>query len=202
MAQANVRATKPMGEHQDRNLNEDAAAEESDQQREAEQADEALQSQVDSDHEERVREPGPEEEIARLREALLRTRAEMDNLQKRAEREIEKSRRFAVDSLLRDLVPVIDSLDQGLDSAGDDTSLSEGLSLTRRQLLKALTRFGLEEEDPTGKPFDPQWHEAMSMQASDEHAADTVIAVLQKGYRLHDRLLRPARVIVARAPDQ
>ncbi len=142
-----------------------------------------------------------EDELGRLREALLRTRAEMDNLQKRAEREIEKSRRFAVDSLLRDLIPVIDSLDQGLESAGEDSSLNEGLSLTRRQLLNALTRFGLEEENPTGKPFDPQWHEAMSMQPSDQHAPDTVVAVLQKGYRLHDRLLRPARVIVARAMD-
>lgn len=202
MAQVNARATKLMSEHRDTNRNEDAAAEESQQQREAEQADKALQSQVDGEYEDAAPEPKPDEEVAHLREALLRMRADMDNLQKRAEREIEKSRRFAVDSLLRDLVPVVDSLDQGLESAGDDTSLNEGLSLTRRQLLKALTRFGLEEEDPAGKPFDPQWHEAMSMQASAEHAPDTVIAVLQKGYRLHDRLLRPARVIVARAQDE
>jgi len=191
-----------MGEYQDRNGDGVGASDESSPVNEAEQLDEALQDQAEL--EQNQGSDGShtgDEELGRLREALLRTRAEMDNLQKRAEREIEKSRRFAVDSLLRDLVPVIDSLDQGLESAGDNSSLSEGLSLTRRQLLNALTRFGLEEEDPAGKHFDPQWHEAMSMQPTDQHPPDTVIAVLQKGYRLHDRLLRPARVIVARSPD-
>ncbi len=197
-----MRNSNPMGEHQDSNRAGSETQHETTRQREAEQADEALQGQVEDGGVAAESEPASsDEEVARLREALLRTRAEMDNLQKRAQREVEKSRRFAVDSLLRDLVPVVDSLDQGLESAGDDSSLSEGLSLTRRQLLNTLTRFGLEEEDPSGKPFDPQWHEAMSMQPSDQHPPDTVITVLQKGYRLHDRLLRPARVIVARSPD-
>ncbi|MGY6587127.1 MAG: nucleotide exchange factor GrpE [Wenzhouxiangella sp.] len=138
---------------------------------------------------------GEAEEIGRLREALLRTRAEMDNLQKRAERELDKARKFATESLLKDLVPVIDSLDQGMESGDGD---HEGMTLTRKLLLDTLTRHGLEMIDPAGQPFDPQWHEAMSMQPSEEHAPDTVLMVLQKGYSLKGRVVRPARVIVSR----
>ncbi len=139
-----------------------------------------------------------EAEVGRLRDALLRTRAEMDNLHKRGDRELEKSRKFAVEGLLRDLVPIIDSLDQGLENAGDSSdSLGEGLNLTRKLLVDTLSRYGLNVIDPVGERFDPQWHEAMSLQPTDEHEPDTVISVLQRGYRLHDRLLRPARVLVA-----
>lgn len=142
------------------------------------------------------------EEAGKLRDALLRTRAEMDNLHKRSEREIEKSRRYAVEGLLRDLVPVIDSLDQGLDSAAEDQgSATEGLRLTRKLLLDTLTRYGLTVVDPLGERFDPQWHEAMSMQPSREDEPDTILIVLQKGYRLHDRVVRPARVIVSREAE-
>ena len=137
-----------------------------------------------------------EHEISRLREALLRTRAEMDNLHKRTEREVEKSRKFAVESLLRDLVPVLDTLDQGIEAAGE--AGSEGLSLTRKMLLDMLKRYGLEVVDPTGQSFDPQWHEAMSMLPSEDHDSEQVISVLQRGYRLHDRVVRAARVIVAK----
>jgi len=140
-------------------------------------------------------EPGESEEVGRLREALLRTRAEMENLQKRAERELDKARKFATESLLKDLVPVIDSLDQGMESGGGD---HEGMALTRKLLLDTLNRHGLELIDPAAEPFDPQWHEAMSMQPSDEYAPDTVIMVLQKGYSLKGRVVRPARVIVSR----
>lgn len=135
------------------------------------------------------------EEVGLLKDALLRTRAEMDNLHKRAEREVEKSRKFAVEGLLKDLVPVIDTLDQGIEAAGE--SGAEGLVLTRKLLLDTLVRYGLEIVDPLGEAFDPQWHEAMSMLPSEEHASDQVIQVLQRGYRLHDRVVRPARVIVA-----
>jgi molecular chaperone GrpE len=141
------------------------------------------------------------EEISLLKDALLRTRAEMDNLQKRAERELDKSRKFAVEGLLRDLVPVIDSLDQGIESAAQsDTGASEGMNLTRKLLVDTLSRHGLSVLDPSGERFDPQWHEAMSLQPTTDQAPDTVITVLQRGYRLHDRLVRPARVIVAREP--
>lgn len=143
-----------------------------------------------------------ESEVGRLRDALLRTRAEMDNMQKRGQRELDKARRFQVEALMRDLLPVIDGLEQGLENAGDeDQKAREGLELTYKLLLKALEDHGLEELDPVGERFDPQWHEAMSMQPSDEAEPDTVLMVLQKGYRLHDRLLRAARVIVAREAE-
>ncbi|MFP4209442.1 MAG: nucleotide exchange factor GrpE [Wenzhouxiangella sp.] len=150
-------------------------------------------------------EEGPEstaeEEIGRLRDALLRTRAEMDNLRKRTDRELERSRRYINEALMKDLVPVLDALDQGLENApAEDGNLREGLGLIRTQLLNSLQRHGLEVIEPEGEPFDPDWHEAMSMQSSTQHEPDTVMVVLQRGYTLHDRLVRPARVIVARAP--
>lgn len=139
-----------------------------------------------------------EDELARLREALLRAHADMENLRKRTARELEKSRKFILESFVRDLLPVLDSLEQALVSDnGDDT---EGLHLTRKQLLKVLTEHGLVVLDPHGERFDPSWHEAMSAQPSEQYESGTVIQVLQKGFRLHDRLLRPARVIVSQEP--
>ena len=138
-----------------------------------------------------------EGEITKLRDALMRTRADMDNMQKRAEREMDKARRYQHEAIMRDLLPVIDGLDQGLKSAEQGDAAYEGLELTRKLLLKALADHGLETLNPEGERFDPQWHEAMSIQPSDEAEPDTVLMVLQKGYRLNDRVLRPARVIVA-----
>lgn len=134
---------------------------------------------------------------AKLREALLRTRAEMDNLEKRTQREMDKARKFMFEGVFKDLLPVIDSLDQGLEATGGDAEADEGLALTRKLLLQTLERHGLEVIEPVGEPFDPQWHEAMSAQPSEEHPAQTVLMVMQKGYRLNERLLRPARVIIS-----
>ncbi|NBB92781.1 MAG: nucleotide exchange factor GrpE [Gammaproteobacteria bacterium] len=142
----------------------------------------------------------PSGELEKLREALLRTRADMDNMQKRAEREMDRARMYHTESLVRDLLPVIDGLEQGLENSAEGDASREGLALTYRLLLKALESHGLEVLDPEGERFDPQWHEAISMQPSEEREPDTVLTVVQKGFRLHDRLLRAARVIVARAP--
>lgn len=133
----------------------------------------------------------------KLREALLRTRAEMDNLEKRTQREMDKARKFMFEGVFKDLLPVIDSLDQGLEATGGDAEADEGLALTRKLLLQTLERHGLEVIEPVGEPFDPQWHEAMSAQPSEEYPAQTVLMVMQKGYRLNERLLRPARVIIS-----
>jgi molecular chaperone GrpE len=135
-------------------------------------------------------------EAARLREAMLRMKAEMDNREKRLEREMTKSRKFAVERLVRDLIPVLDSMDQALASE----PASEGMELTRKQALKVLSEHGLEALDPLGERFDPTWHEAIATQPSESDPDDTVLQVLQKGYRLNERLVRPARVIVAKAP--
>ncbi len=139
---------------------------------------------------------GSGDEAAQLREAMLRMRADIDNREKRMEREMIKARKFAIEALLRDLVPVLDSMDQAL--AAGDAGAAEGMELTHRLALKVLTEHGLEVLDPLGETFDPSWHEAMTTQPAGEHAVDTVTQVLQKGYRLNERLVRPARVIVAR----
>jgi len=141
-----------------------------------------------------------EREVDKLREALMRTRADMDNMQKRAERDMSKARRYQHEAIMRDLLPVIDGLEQGLENASEGDSAREGLKLTQKLLLKALEDHGLEVLNPEGERFDPQWHEAMSMQPSEDAKPDTVLMVLQKGYRLDDRLLRAARVIVASEP--
>ena len=141
-----------------------------------------------------------EAELVQHREAMLRMQAEMDNLRKRLIRDLEKSRRFALEGFMKDLLQVRDSLERGLDLADEATtaeSLREGKQLTLKMLSKVLADHGLEEIDPQGEPFDPELHEAMTMRPSDEHPESTVLDVLQKGYRLHDRLIRPARVIVS-----
>lgn len=142
-------------------------------------------------------------ELLAMRDALLRTRAEMDNLRKRSERELDKARRFINEGLMKDLVPVLDTLDQALENTPEDAeSQRQGLVLLKKQLLHSLERHGLAVVDPQGEAFSPDWHEAMSLQPSAEHEPDTVMMVLQRGYTLNGRLLRPARVIVARAPAQ
>ncbi|MBY6203469.1 nucleotide exchange factor GrpE [Halomonas denitrificans] len=140
--------------------------------------------------------------VERLTEALARSQAEMVNQERRLEREMDKARKFALERVMRDFVPVLDSLDQAMESVGDGdgSSAVEGLALTRKLALKVLEAHGLETIDPAGKPFDPSWHEAMTAVPSEDAEPDSVIEVLQKGYALNGRLLRPARVVVAKAP--
>lgn len=139
--------------------------------------------------------------VEQLTEALARSQAEMVNQERRMEREMEKTRKFALERVMRDFVPVLDSLDQAMEQVGDgdDSSAVEGLALTRKLALKVLEAHGLETIDPTGKPFDPSWHEAMTAVPSKDAEPDSVIEVLQKGYALQGRLLRPARVVVAKS---
>lgn len=144
-----------------------------------------------------------EQELAQHREAMLRMQAEMDNLRKRLIRDLEKSRRFALENIMKDLLQVQDSLERGLEIADEATTaeaLREGKELTLKMLTKVLADHGLQQIDPKGEPFDPEQHEAMTLQPSEEHPENTVLEVMQKGYMLHDRLIRPARVIVSRKP--
>lgn len=163
------------------------------------ESDGALESEVQSEADQGGDADRSGQEIARLQEALLRLRAEMDNREKRAEREMIKVRKFALESLMRDFIQVLDSFDQALPQA--DEASSEGLLLTHKLALKVLADHGLKLIEPTGQAFDPSWHEAIVAQPTDEQAPDTVLDVLQKGYSLNDRLIRPARVIVAKAAD-
>lgn len=141
-----------------------------------------------------------EQEAAEQREAMLRMHAEMENLRKRLIRDLEKSRKRALEGIMGDLIPVHDSLEKGLQAAEEDASvesLREGKALILRMLGKVLTDNGLEEINPVGEAFNPELHEAISMIPSPEHPRDEVMDVVQKGYRLNDRLIRPARVVVS-----
>lgn len=135
-------------------------------------------------------------------ERALRLQAEMDNLRKRTEREIENAHKYGVERLLTELLPVIDSMELGLNAAeeksADVASTREGMELTARMLRSAMEKFGVEPLDPAGEPFDPDAHQAISMQPGNGTPANTVLTVVQKGYRLNGRLVRPAMVVVAR----
>jgi len=138
-------------------------------------------------------------EIARLREDALRERADLENQRKRLERERDMARKFANERLLGDLLPVIDSLEAGLNAATGETGpLREGMELTLKQLLKVTGDNGLLEVNPAGQAFNPEHHQAMSMVESADHAPGHVVQVYQKGWLLNERLLRPALVVVSR----
>lgn len=133
---------------------------------------------------------------------LLRTRAEMDNVRRRGEREADKARKYALESFLQELVAVKDSLEMGLSAAqepgADVAKLREGMTLTDKLLATAMSKAGAKEIDPLDQPFNPEWHQAMSTQESNLKPPNTVVMVFQKGYVLHDRLIRPARVVVSK----
>lgn len=132
----------------------------------------------------------------------LRAAAEVENVRKRATRDVENAHRFALENLGRELLSVVDSLEMGLAAAGnaDAAALREGSEATCKLLKTTLERFGVSEVDPEGEPFDPEMHEAMSMMPSEKVEPGSVAQVIQKGYALNGRLLRPARVIVAAEP--
>lgn len=138
-----------------------------------------------------------ENQLGALRDEQLRERAELDNQRKRLVREVEQARRFANERLLGDLLPVFDSLEAGLQAAGDHAKVREGLELTLRQLQRVAEANGLAVVDPVGQPFNPEQHQAVSVADGAGAASNTVLQVFQKGYLLNDRLLRPALVVVA-----
>ena len=133
----------------------------------------------------------------------LRAAAEIENVRKRATRDVEHARKFALESFARELLGVKDTLEMGIQAAenADAESLLEGKQATLKMLASTLERFGITELDPEGEPFDPEFHEAMTMQPSPDAEPGSVLTVVQKGYALNGRLLRPAMVIVAREPE-
>jgi len=138
-------------------------------------------------------------------DGLLRSQAEFENLKKRMERELANAHKYAVDKLVEDLIPILDSLDQGLDindfkqTHGEVIDkVREGMEMTYKMLLDLLSRYGVEQVDPAGHPFDPSIHEALSMAEDLDVEPNTVLKVVQKGYILHKRPIRPARVIVSK----
>lgn len=138
----------------------------------------------------------------------LRAQAEMENLRRRHEKELENAHKYGLEKFANELLPVIDSLEMGLasipeDDGGSDVAAKtrEGMELTLKQLQSAVEKFGIQPVEPAiGDPLDPERHQAMSTQESSEVAPNSITAVMQKGYLIHDRLLRPAMVMVAKAP--
>ncbi|QHS09427.1 nucleotide exchange factor GrpE [Sinimarinibacterium sp. NLF-5-8] len=139
------------------------------------------------------------------KDAQLRSMAELENTRRRLERDAQNSLKFANEKIISELLAVCDSLELGLKAAaGADATarpLIEGVELTQRQLLSVLEKHGVKPIDPLGQPFNPEHHEAMSMVPSADTPANHVAGVMQKGYLLHERLLRPAMVMVAKKPD-
>ena len=136
------------------------------------------------------------------KDSVLRAIADAENAKRRAETEIDKARKFALEKFAGELLSVVDNLERATQSADAENEaikpLLEGVELTQKSFLTTFEKFGLETLDPQGDAFNPEHHQAMSMQESDEVAPNTVLAVMQKGYLLNGRLLRPAMVMVSR----
>lgn len=181
-----------------------AAREPSEHETDAAKADTAATESSESSDTSAATEPADVEAELRAKaeenwNLYLRAAAELENVRKRASRDVENARKFALERFARELLQVCDSLEMGIDAAGDGggESLLEGSKATLKQLVNTLQQFGVAEVDPLGEPFDPELHEAMTMQPSADAEPGSVLTVFQKGYTLNGRLLRPARVVVA-----
>lgn len=131
----------------------------------------------------------------------LRAQAEMENLRKRTTRDIENAHKYALEKFVNELLPIVDSLELGMSAAegkDDNKELLEGMQLTLKMFLSALEKFGVKQIAPEGEKFNPEQHEAVSMQEIEGKEAGTVVTVMQKGYELNGRLVRPAMVMVAK----
>ncbi len=144
-----------------------------------------------------------EEEMVTHRDAMLRMQAEMENLRKRLVRDLERSRKFALEQIMKDILQVRDSLELGLETGCESATaeqLREGQELTFKMLDKVLQDHDMELIDPVGETFNPEFHQAMTVLPSEEFEENSVLEVLQKGFKLHNRLIRPAMVVVSRKP--
>jgi len=145
-------------------------------------------------------------QIADLQDQAIRAKAEAQNVRRRAEQDVEKAHKFALEKFAKELLPIIDGLEKAVEaevaSGNEMTTLREGVEMTLSMFVSSVTKFNLEQVDPIGKPFDPALHEAMSMVEAPGAEPNTVIAAMQKGYTLNGRLVRPAMVMVAKGPTK
>lgn len=142
--------------------------------------------------------------LAEQSDSVLRAQAEVQNMRRRAERDVENAHKFALDKFSSDLLPVIDSLERATEAADNLDSeavkaMKDGVELTLKMFVEALKKHGVEQVDPMGQPFDPEFHQAMSMVPNPDMEPNSVMAVMQKGYLLKGRLVRPAMVVVSKA---
>lgn len=147
-------------------------------------------------------------QVQEYQEQALRAQAEMQNVRRRAELDVEKAHKFALEKFVKELLPVADSLEKAVESTeGQEASgelvasIREGVEMTLSLFMNSLKKFNVEQLNPVGEPFDPQLHEAMSMVQAPDAEPNSVVAVVQKGYTLSERLVRPAMVVVAKAED-
>lgn len=143
-----------------------------------------------------------EEDAKAFHDRLLRATAEFDNYKKRSERELAEFRKFANERLIKELLPVMDNLERAMESSTDDnvnSGLIQGVEMTLKEIYKVLEKFNLKLLESEGKTFDPNFHQAVLQQETDDFPENTVIKVMQKGYILYDRLIRPAMVVVSKA---
>lgn len=170
----------------------------------AEQIDNA-EAEQDSDTPQR----DLEQELVQAQQALteaadqvMRAQADAQNIRRRAEQDVSKARKFALEKFAEELIPVVDNLERGLESAQNDDAdvkvIREGMEMTLSSFVTALKKFNVEPVDPQNEPFDPQLHQAMSMVENDNVEPNTVLHVMQKGYQLNGRLVRPAMVMVSK----
>jgi len=145
------------------------------------------------------------EEVAAVKDQMLRVQAEMQNVRRRAELDVEKAHKFAVEKFANEMVTVVDNLERGLAAAPEEEAtqaIRDGMAMTLDGLINGLARFKVEQVNPEGEAFNPELHQAMSMVENPDLAPNTVIAVMQKGYTLNGRLLRPAMVMVSKGAAQ
>jgi molecular chaperone GrpE len=140
-----------------------------------------------------------ENEAAKYKELWLRALADYDNFKKRTQKEMERIQLYAGEQLIKDIIPVLDNLERAIDSLEDKNSaIYEGIKLIYNQIKGVLNKYGVEEIEAEGKPFDPQLHEAIMTVETDEYESDTVVEVLRKGYTYHSKVIRPSLVKVAK----
>lgn len=143
------------------------------------------------------------QKIQDQKDSVVRAQAEVENIRRRSAQDIEKAHKFALEKFVNELLPVIDNLERALGAADQENEtlkpMIEGVELTLKSFLDVVGKFGVQEVNPEGQPFDPAKHQAMGMQENEEVAPNTVLAVMQKGYELNGRLVRPAMVMIAKA---
>tara|TARA_B110000208_G_scaffold121946_1_gene148839 strand:- start:499 stop:1131 length:633 start_codon:yes stop_codon:yes gene_type:complete len=141
--------------------------------------------------------------VSDQKDSVIRAKAEVDNVRRRSAQDVEKARKFALDKFAAELLPVVDNLERAIATVNKEDEgqqgLAEGVELTLQSMMAALDKFGIKVVDPLDQPFNPELHQAMSMQEIEGVAPNTVIAVMQKGYELNGRLVRPAMVMVSKA---
>ena len=174
---------------------------------EAATADDEVESEADEEQgASRTETEALEAKVKEYQEQMLRSQAEMQNVRRRAEIDVEKAHKFALEKFVKELLPVADSLEKAVESTEGHESegevvanIREGVEMTLTLFTNSLQKFNVKQLNPVGEPFDPQQHEAMSMVSAPDAEPNTIVAVVQMGYTLNDRLVRPAMVVIAKA---